>query len=297
MMDKSHQPHAVTQEWFEEYIQSQLAQDIKSTVERLIKEVAPEHPRNRHGIIRAPLVQREGPSPLDEAHSDMIKARALMDNQIPPKATKSNRVIIFVDAPESSGNRYIVDMITQAAGCAGKSGHTQPLDHKGRAKNKDWSVLDKRALNSLQNTKCAVIHRSFPHNNAFVDLKKMAQIARGKGFEPRVITLVRFMPAVIKSQIKNKHVPNEGKARENIKRGYLEIFDDVIGGDLPFTIVVYEFLEDPQYVDWLFGELGLDYNRDKIPPFVESNNKHLIKDTSSGRNNGKSGRSSKRYKS
>ncbi|MHA1682287.1 MAG: hypothetical protein ACTSUE_15225 [Promethearchaeota archaeon] len=212
---------------------------------------------------------------VNEKHREMTKARATLDNHIPKEATKDNKVIVFVTGPESTGNRYTVDVLVKSAGCAGKSGHVQPLDHKGRGKKKDWSTLDKKVLWTLKNTTCAVIHRSFPHNNNFVDLKRMAQVAREKDFEPHVLVLTRFMPAIIKSQLARKHVRNAMKARENIKRAYLEILDDVIGAKLSFTIVTYELLEDKDYIRWLFNELAIHYDPNKVPKFKEANSKHI----------------------
>lgn len=212
-------------------------------------------------------------------HLEMVRARAQMDRHIPQPASPQNKVIIFVVGPESTGNRYTVSVIISAAGCAGKVGHTQPLDQKarGRSFKKDWSALDERMLTTLskKGTKCVVLHRSFPHNNHFVDLKRMARTAREKGFDPRIVVLTRVMPATIDSQIERKHVPNATKARENIKRAYLEIFDDVIDAILPFTVVTYEFLADKKYVGWMFEELGLAYDAGKIPSFHEANSKHL----------------------
>ena len=188
-------------------------------------------------------------------------------------------IIVFVTGPESTGNRYTVELIHLAAGCAGKSSHTQPLDHKARGKQKDWSMLDRRVLGMIahkNDTQCAVLHRSFPHNNKFVDLGKMASIARESGYEPHVIVLFRLMPAIIKSQIKRKHVSTPTQARKNIKRAYLEIFEDLTKANLPYTTVTYEFMEDKDYIDWMFQEIGLSYSEERIPPFHDENKKYFV---------------------
>jgi hypothetical protein len=215
----------------------------------------------------------------DERHLELIRKRAGMDSRKPSLATSKQQAIIFVTGPESTGNRYTVGLIIEAAGCAGKSGHKQPLDHKvGRRRApRDWSALDQNVLAAIKKSgkKCTVLHRSFPHNNKFVDLKRMARTARAKGFDPRVVVLTRVMPATIDSQVARKHVKNPRKARENIKRAYLEIFDDIIGAELPFTVVTYELLQDKNYVGWMFEELGLEYDESKIPSFHDENSKHL----------------------
>lgn len=141
---------------------------------------------------------------------------------------------------------------------------------------KNWSDLDRHILKSHSSKyPCAVIHRSFPHNNKFVDLVRMTKIAREERFEPHVIILVRFLTAVLDSQKVRKHVPNEKKGRSNTKRAYLEIFRDITLAELPYTIVVYEFLKDPEYIEWIFKELGIRYTKDKVPEFKEANEKHI----------------------
>lgn len=290
--------HVLTKEWVEEWIEEFAQKKLSNLVTNAVMEAI--YKRNESNC--APLFQMHGdqdlrrirtPGPIeksinssvsscpenkkpaDQVHSETIAARKEMDGHKSNLANKDHRVIVFVTGPESTGNRYTVDMIIKAAGCAGKSGHVQPLDHKVRGKNKDWSFLDKRVLIRLKSMECVVIHRSFPHNHHFVNLKRMAKTARENGFEPRVIVLTRFMPATIKSQIARKHVPNEVKARENIKRAYLEIFDGVFGAKLPFTMVTYEFLGDEYYIRWLFNELGINYNPEKVPNFKEANSKYM----------------------
>ena len=192
---------------------------------------------------------------------------------------KQRRVIVFVTGPESTGNRYTVELIHRAAGCAGKSSHIQPLDHKARRKQKDWSTLDLRVLGMItrkNETQCAVLHRSFPHDNKFVDLDRMATIAKENGYDAQVIVLFRLMPAIIKSQIKRKHVNDAPQARRNIKRAYLEIFEDLARAKLPYTLVTYEFMEDKEYIDWLFQEIGLGYRAERIPPFHDENKKYFV---------------------
>jgi hypothetical protein len=206
--------------------------------------------------------------------SDLDKKKV---GDVAGQGIKNKKTIVFVTGPESSGNRFTVKLLKEAARCHGKSGHVQPLDHKRRGKQKkDWSTLDENVLiNIHKNQPCAVIHRSFPHNNNFVDLTTMAKIARKNDFLPQVIVLVRLMPAVLDSQVKRKHVLNEQKARINTKRAYLEIFKDIMDDNLPYTIVVYEFLNDPDYVKWLFEEIGIEYDPSSVPEFKEQNEKHI----------------------
>jgi hypothetical protein len=284
-----HSIHIVTQEWMEDFAEGKLKEVVATVIADMLlddslEDFSTEDDDNRDcstdpsvtpGPPCVPTVHEKAAEEASQTHRSMIKSRASLDNHTAKEVSRDDRAIIFVTGPESTGNRYIVDMIVKAAGCAGRSGHAQPLDHKGRGRTKDWGALDRRILENLQNTKCVALHRSFPHNTQFIDLKRMAQTARGKGFDPRVVVLTRFMPAIIDSQIERKHVTSEAKARENIKRAYLEIFDDVIDAQLPFTMVTYESLGDEEYIQWLFRELGLPYDPYKVPEFHDADSKHL----------------------
>jgi hypothetical protein len=214
----------------------------------------------------------------DGSFLNAMNARKKMDEHrvggVAGQGVNGKTPIVFVTGPESSGNRYTVKMLIEAARCHGKSGHSQPLDHKAKGRNKDWSILDKNVLRTAKSRACVVLHRSFPHNHHFADLTKMSRIARAQGFVPQVIVLVRFMPAVIDSQVTRKHVPNPLRGRSNTRRAYLEIFKDIVDAELPFTLVVYEFLKEPNYVKWLFDEIGLVYNPTAVPVFKEENDKH-----------------------
>jgi hypothetical protein len=219
------------------------------------------------------VVRREEMSSI---HKDISNFPQRMNRRKTMDERKFNgeKPLIFVTGPESSGNRYTVKLLIEAGGCHGKSGHDQPLDHKKRNKQKDWSILDTNAMKSSRKYPCATIHRSFPHNNNWVDLVKMAKMARNHNFEPHVIVLFRDPESVHDSQVKRKHVPNIHTARANTQRAYLEIFHGIIEGDLPYTRVIYEHLEDREYVKWVFNELGLKYRENRIPDFKESNLKH-----------------------
>ncbi len=266
----------VTQEWVKEFIESTLMDVMKDAATKVFEETQRNYEPEE--ILQDSKWdneedQRQHP-PFFEKSEEAIKdiaqkigKRGAIDNHVPELASKSNHVMVFVAGPESSGNRYTVDMIIQAAGCMGKSGHAQPLDHPGKGNKKDWSALNERTLSMISGYTCSVMHRSFPHNNHFVNLKKMAKLARKGGFDPRLLVLLRFMPDVVQSQIQRKHVKDSRKARENIKRAYLEIFDDVSTSGLPFTIASYELLGDDAYVKWMFRELGLPYDASKLPEF------------------------------
>ena len=241
----------------------------------------PTHPQPQPQTQPQPQQQTKS-QPQPQSHTDfktVMGNRQAIDKQKPAavagQGVKRKKPIIFVTGPESSGNRYTVQMLIGAAGCHGKSGHTQPLDHKKKGREKKWDILDKNVLKTIKASQpCAVIHRSFPHNHIFVDLKTMANMAREQGFSPQVIVLHRFMPAVLDSQVVRKHVTNNIKARINTKRAYLEIFRDIVDAELPYTIVVYELLKDPKYVHWLFDEIGLEYDASRVPEFKDKNEKH-----------------------
>lgn len=247
--------------------------DILTELERLHKEIKrpacpPPQPCKNDG---------GGGKDLSSQLKDLIVGRKSLDNHHPIKAVKRvHPVLIIVAAPESSGNRYTVDVFVKAAGCFGHSGHKQPLDQKGRPRQKNWSAMDGKVLQSIKNTHtCAVLHRSYPHNNIFVNMVNMAKQARDNGFDPRVVVITRYEEAVESSQLKHKHVSRKEKARENFYRSYLEIFRHIIIARLPYVLITYELLEDPFYVKWMFDEIGISYDKNKVPAFNDANEKYL----------------------
>jgi hypothetical protein len=237
-----------------------LSPPIEKAIRELVQQVHREH--------ISPSV------PKDMGFGQRMNRRKMMDERKFNGKSGGKKPMIFVTGPESSGNRYTVKLLIEVGGCHGKSGHTQPLDHKKRGKQKDWSILDTNVMNSVRKYPCATVHRSFPHNNKWANLAKMANIARSHNFEPHVVVLFRDPDSVHDSQVKRKHVPNVQRARANTQRAYLEIFHGIIEADLPYTRVMYEHLEDREYVEWLFNELGLTYRENRIPEFKEANSKH-----------------------
>jgi len=272
----------ITEKYFEEefefihqkFIQVEKKIDILTELERLYREPRqPVHPPNQS-------CKNEGGDSAKDLSSQLkylIVARKSLDNHHPIKAViHVHPVLIIVAAPESSGNRYTVDVFVKAAGCFGHSGHKQPFDQKGKPRQKNWSVMDGKVLQRVKKTHpCAVLHRSYPHNNIFVDMEKMAKQARDNGFDPRVVVITRYEEAVESSQLKHKHVSRKEKARENFYRSYLDIFRHIIIARLPYVLITYELLEDPIYVEWMFNEIGISYDKEKVPPFNDANKKYL----------------------
>lgn len=263
--------------WKEE--ETWVDEDVQRVVKRRMESILSSVEQEMKKKYRDDGCESSGILESKEIHNQKMKVRARLDSRVPEKPRSGKPVLVFVTGPESTGNRYTVKLFIEAAGCYGKSDHTQPLDHKGKGTRKDWSALDANVLSHwIKGGKaiCAVLHRSYPHNNHFVDMARMARVAREKGFEPRVIVLERYLPAAIDSQIQRKHVPTEAKAREHIKRAYLEIYDDIIEANLYYTQVDYESLKHPWYIEWLFREMGIRYNPKHIPAFIEANAKHLL---------------------
>jgi hypothetical protein len=109
----------------------------------------------------------------------------------------------------------------------------------------------------------------------FVDLSKMALQSRENGFEPRVVILTRYEEAVEESQMKHKHVNQREKARENFYRAYMEIFLHVILSKLRYVLITYELLENPVYVERMFEEIGISYDKSKVPLFKDANEQYV----------------------
>lgn len=213
-----------------------------------------------------------------QSFGDRMSRRKSMDER--KRVQGGKKPFILVTGPESSGNRYTVDLLIKAAGCHGKSGHVQPLDQKKRGKQKDWSALDTTTIGRVGAYPCIAMHRSFPHNNKWAKLDKMAKMARNHGFDPHVVVLFRDPESVHDSQVKRKHVPNLVRARGNTQRAYLEIFRGIIEGDIGYTPVMYEHLVDDDYIEWLFSELGIRYTVSRVPKFKDANPKHHDHDDS-----------------
>jgi hypothetical protein len=167
-----------------------------------------------------------------------------------PAPRPSGRVFFLVLSPESSGNRYLVQLL-HAAGCAGAGGHVQPFDDVRRWGRAWPHHLELRGVNAP----CAAAHRSVPHGGAWPNVSQLAADVRAAGWHAHVLTLVRADDAVIASQVAARHAPTRAAAQVRIAAARQHIAAALAARDAPsWDVVAYEQLARASYTEWLFAE-------------------------------------------
>lgn len=177
---------------------------------------------------------------------------------------------IVVVGPESSGNRYFVDVLVQCAGCAGTSGHDQPFDAKDQFKE-NFELLD---LSS--NDATIAFHRSVPHGGQWIRLPRIAQQLHDAGYYSTLIILVRAGLCYEESQVKNTHISNvngKTKARGNVTQAWRVIFESADSFD-EFHVVPYASLRSEKYLLWILKTIGLRATG-TLPEFADGDKQYL----------------------
>lgn len=191
--------------------------------------------------------------------------------------SKPRGVFYVVVGAENSGNRYLVSMLA-AANCMAVSGHAQPWDVPG---NK-FSEVDVEKLLQKQPA-CAGVHRSFPHNGLWIDLRSLLFQILSVDYEPRVIYVTRNILAVARSQINNNLAASKNQAFKRINKAKREIYGYIANTQVWFREIEYEQLAHRKYLEYIYEELGYEGKEgEKIPPahkyFRNANLKYRIED-------------------
>jgi len=191
-------------------------------------------------------------------------------SDMPTPTIRAGRPFFLVVSPESSGNRYLVQLLV-AAGCRGRSGHRQPFDAPQRF-GRSWPHRIDAA--AAADAPCAVVHRSMPHGGVWPNVTQLAADVRAAGWLPHVLVLVRADQAVAASQVAARHVASLEMAAARIGGARLAIVR-ALGQDAAptFDFVLYEQLGRAEYTDWLFGRLGRPLPP-TAPAFVDANAKY-----------------------
>ncbi len=119
-----------------------------------------------------------------------------------------------------------------AAGCKGKTGYEIPFDQE----------FDEELPEATQDIAWI---RSVPHNGSFPNLLEMFEQARDKGYEIRVIVMVRAWWITCRAQVIN-HVPaSTEEAQEVMRDAYRWIFSQL--EDVWYCLVSYdELVREPR---------------------------------------------------
>ncbi len=169
-----------------------------------------------------------------------------------PLITPESPVGVFyiVVGAESSGNRYTVSML-KAAGCVCQSGHVQPWD----ASRSQFSKINKKKLIE-EHPACAAIHRSYPHDGQWVNLRSIMNDVVDAGYEPRIIHISRNALAVAQSQVRHKLAKTTTEAMMHITRAQREIYGYIYNSHVWFRSFQYEQYASPRYLEYVYKELG-----------------------------------------
>lgn len=205
-----------------------------------------------------------------------------------PKLTRLPQptgVFFLVVGPEGSGNRYMVSMLL-SMGCEGTSGHRQHWDIGVR-----FASINIKKL-SHETPRCAVMHRSMPHNGLWINIRSLAFSLAANNYEPRIVYMSRSTPSVARSQQKERLAKNEEHAIERISRARRTIYEHIATTDAWFLEVQYEQLGDLRYVAYVYHTLGYRYSPEADsgaphegippghPPFRNENAKYFPPTTS-----------------
>lgn len=235
----------------------------------------PTHEVNKPSFRKIPITKNYLP---DGRLMETVNSMKLHQPDKLPDPVDGQRTMFFVIGPESSGNRYMVDLLVRGGNCIGKSGHVQPFDvHKktpnGQMSGDDWAVID---FSPLKNTDalCGAMHRSLPHANRYPNLVSMFHQATEAGFNPFVILTFRSEPEMMMSQLDHHHVKGLGQARLNIHDALRVAFDAIARTNVKFEMVSYENLGHAPYIRWLYKELNLGNPTSAHPEFKDQNNKY-----------------------
>ena len=158
----------------------------------------------------------------------------------------------LVVGPEGSGTRLATRILING-GCIGSAEHFQPFD-KGSIEGEN-----------------VVWRRSFPHLGQWPRVEELLSRLWDYGYKSDVSAVLTIRdPFVLeRSQVANKHASTLLKATENVRMGFLQVWNEVIltGVAVQFVPLVYEsLLLNPRKVQRaLLERLGLDTSR---PPLV-----------------------------
>lgn len=196
--------------------------------------------------------------------------------------TNAEKTMFFVFGPESSGNRYAVDILSRGAGCVGKSGHTQPYDvfNKGGRDTMtadDWARINFEELDKSPSI-CGVMHRSLPHHRKYPNIVSMLKQTVEHGYKPFIIITLRSEPEMIMSQKKQGHVSTLEQGNGNVHDGLRVVFDAIARTGVEFEVLTYENMGNPAFIRWIYRELGLGEVSEDHPVFRIQNEKHDFTD-------------------
>lgn len=156
---------------------------------------------------------------------------------------------------ESSGTRFM-RAILKSAGCLCETeGLWQQWD--------DAPPVDQTPI---------VWHQSYPHGNRWPDLREL--VAPLGTYSLRAVVMVRDWYCVSQSQ-RGWH--NEAVIRQNLRRAYPLILNDLCALSIPFWMVTYEslVLNYEPLARWLLRELELPDDR-PLPRLVDGNTKWYV---------------------
>ena len=202
-------------------------------------------------------------------------ADATTPHILAPKDPKG--VFYVVVGAENSGNRYLVSMLA-AANCMAVSGHNQLWDVPGGR----YGEIDIEKL-AQKLPKCAGVHRSYPHNGLWINLKSLLFQILSVGYEPRVIYVTRNILAVARSQINNHLAVSTRQAFVRIQKAKRDIYGYIANTQVWFREIEYEQLVHRKYLEYVYEELGyVGKEGEKIPPahkhFRNANLKYKIEE-------------------
>lgn len=195
---------------------------------------------------------------------------------VPAVGPQTRQDFYLVTSPESSGNRFTVELL-MSSGCVGVAGHHQPFDNAKR-----WGAQWPNHVDTEQTSQknmlapCFVFHRSVPHNGVWVNLTALVQEIEQAGFCPRLVIPQRPEHIVEASQMFRGHTTTIEKAREHVLRAEAHI-EQALGQmpDVWKQRVLYESLESEKYIHWLFdNRMGRPLPADH-PRFENRDQKHL----------------------
>lgn len=167
----------------------------------------------------------------------------------------------LVFGPESSGNRFVVRLLT-AAGCIGDGCPEQRLDDQEFRKE---TAKERRSI---------AWYRSLPHGGKWADVPAKVRELRGYGYDVRALVMCREWYCTVRSQLHVGHVRTEQEAFENLQRAYPFIFGHLSTLRVSYVMVPYASLVygGPRAVRVLFDLLGLPAPVEYEAP-VDANNK------------------------
>ena len=244
-----------------------------TNVAELIEQLKTTINNNRREEVSETLCFNPKDCPKPVCEDDEFECAPCGNNH--PLKIPDNPIGIFylVVGPESSGNKYTVSML-KSAGCDCESGHSQPWDVPGSQFEK---INTKKLLS--RKPKCAAMHRSFPHDKHWVNIRSIMNYIVEAGYEPRIIYITRNILAVAESQVRVHQPKNQRIAMLNIERAKREIYGYIANSHVWFREFIYEQYGSTKYLEYVYKELGYK-GEDLIPqnhrPFSNKNVKYNL---------------------